>query len=222
MFYVVATPIGNLKDITERALQILRKADVVLAEDTRHTRRLLTAYQLSKPLERLDEHTTQSKISKILLWIKEGKDIALVTDAGTPAISDPGAKLVSAIYDEFGDGNIVPIPGPSAVSLALSASGFSANKYLFLGYPPKKKRRKLFFNEIAESKWTCVFFSTPHRILKDLAALKDAGTEKCIFVAREMTKQFETLYRGGIDKVQEKIQSDPQKGEYTVVVNKLF
>lgn len=220
MFYIVATPIGNLKDITERALQILRKADVVLAEDTRHTRRLLTAFQISKPLERLDEHTTQSKISKIFLWIKEGKDIALVTDAGTPTISDPGAKLVSAIYDEFQEGKIVPIPGACAVNLALSASGFSANKYLFLGYPPKKKRRKLFFKEVAESRWTCVFFSTPHGILKDLAALKDADPKKDIFIAREMTKQFETFYRGGIDEVNEKILKDPRKGEYTIVVEK--
>jgi 16S rRNA (cytidine1402-2'-O)-methyltransferase len=211
MLYIVATPIGNLQDITERALQILRKADVVLAEDTRHTRKLLTAFHLSKPLERLDEHTTQSKTSKILLWLKEGKNIALVTDAGTPGISDPGAKLVSAIYDEFEEGKIVPIPGSSAVSLALSASGCAANKYLFLGYPPKKKRRKLFFKEVADCKCTCVFFSTPHGILKDLAALKDAGADKCIFVAREMTKRFETLYRGDLDEVNEKIKNDPQK-----------
>jgi 16S rRNA (cytidine1402-2'-O)-methyltransferase len=149
-----------------------------------------------------------------------------VSDAGTPAISDPGTKLIAEIYNQAPTVPIISIPGPSAVTCAVSISGFNASQYLFLGYPPKKKRRNAFFKEIAACEKTCVFFSTPYRITKDLAALEaqleqtDVSANKTIFVAREMTKRFETLYRGGIGEVIQKIKNSPQKGEYTVVVGK--
>jgi 16S rRNA (cytidine1402-2'-O)-methyltransferase len=219
--YVVATPIGNLKDISKRALEILDFVDLILAEDTRQTKKLLFHYKIRKKLKRFDEYTSENQIKKILKDLKKGKEIALVSNAGTPVISDPGSKLINKIYEFSEKIKVVPIPGPSAVISALSICGFRGDSFCFLGYPPKKgKKRAIFFKEIISSPKTQVFFSTPHAIIKDLVDLKEAGLNgRDIFVAREMTKMFERFYWGNIEDILTKISQETQKGEYTVVIN---
>ncbi len=223
MLYVIATPIGNLEDLSYRAAKILKEVKLVLAEDTRVTKKLLSYVGSKAKLESLHEHTGFVKLQKIINELSQGLLAALVTDAGTPGISDPGAKFIDMIYKQDPKIKIIPIPGPSAVTLALSVCGFRAEKFCFWGYPPKKKGRKKFFKRIVQNSLTQVFFSTPQKIIKDLLELKEAGIgERQIFVAREMTKRFESYYRGHIDNVLEQIKKDPQKGEYTIVVNSNF
>ena len=219
--YVLATPIGNLDDISHRALKILEESDCILAEDTRRIRILLSHFRISKKVISFHQFSEEKKIQSVLALLKNNQSIALVSDAGTPTISDPGTKLVDAVYAKLPGDSIIPIPGPSAVIAALSVSGFSSHAFCFVGYAPKrKKRRETFFSAILASSLTGIFFSPPHGILEDLTDLKNAiaSKERRLFVAREMTKKFETLYRGNISEVLAKVMNDPQKGEYTVVV----
>jgi 16S rRNA (cytidine1402-2'-O)-methyltransferase len=224
--YIVATPIGNLEDISLRALRILKEVDLILCEDTRVTKKLLDRYQIKKPLLSYHQHSKLQKIDYIISLLKEGKNLALVSDSGTPGVSDPGNKLVNEVVKWLSDRvKIVPIPGPSALTCAASVSGFPMDKFLFLGFLPKKKKRKEVLKEILESKYPVIFYESPYRILKTLKELRDAMNSEQratnnILVARELTKKFETIYRGKIDEVIEKIEKSPVKGEFVVIVGK--
>jgi len=214
---IVATPIGNLLDITERALTTLREVDLILCEDTRVTKNLLTRYGIETPTESYHQHSDQKKLNKIIQNLNEGKHLALVTDAGTPGISDPGNRLIEELRLKIKDCLIVSLPGPSAVVSALSISGFPTDKFLFLGFPPHKKGRQMFFQEVADAKYTVAFYESNHRIKKALQSLSgvlDAKQQIC--VCRELTKKFETVYRGTIVEILEKDVSE--KGEFVIVV----
>jgi 16S rRNA (cytidine1402-2'-O)-methyltransferase len=222
MLYIIATPIGNLEDITLRALRILKEVDYILCEDTRVTQKLLAHYQISKPLISYHQHSKLAKTDFIAKLLKDGKNLALVSDAGTPGISDPGNQLVKIISnnDELQNVKIVPIPGPAAVITALSISGFPTDKFIFAGFPPHKKGRQTFFKEIVQAKETVVFYESTHRIEKALNELKIINNELKIIVARELTKKFESIYRGTPSEVLAKIKNDSSKGEFVIVVNK--
>jgi len=202
IFYIVSTPIGNLRDITFRAIEVLKGADFILCEDTRQTLKLLNHYDIQKPLVSYFQHSKLAKVDYILEQLRQGKNIALVSDAGTPGISDPGNKLISSIVEKAEKVEIISIPGPSALTAAASVSGFPMDKFLFLGFPPAKKKRKKFFEEVANSKYPVIFYESPYRIIKTLEELKNSLTANCrllntqIVVCRELTKRFETIYRG--------------------------
>ncbi len=222
ILYIVATPIGNLKDITFRAIETLKEVDLILAEDTRVSKRLLDFYEIKKPIISYHHHSSDAKKGEILKYLLEGKNIGLITDAGTPGISDPGNELIDYLLTKQPDIKVVPIPGVSAVTCALSVSGFNVNHFVFLGFLPKKKRNKL-MEWIKEGKLSFAFFESPFRIVKTLDFLKEQfGADKKIFIARELTKMHETLYRGTISDVKEELAgtetSNKVKGEIVVVV----
>jgi len=217
--YIIATPIGNLKDITLRALEILQSVDLILCEDTRVTSKLLAHYEIKKPLQSYHQHSKLAKVERILEALEEGKNIALVSDAGMPGISDPGGMLVEAVAKRFSDSVVVvPIPGANAALAVLSVSGFPTDRFLFLGFPPHKKGRKTFFDEVAAREETQVFYESKHRIEKALAELAERLGDRPIVVARELTKQFETIYRGTAAECLAKLQRDKILGEFVVVV----
>lgn len=213
MLYIVATPIGNLEDITLRALRILKEADLIACEDTRRTKILLDKYQIKKPLVSYHQHSHLQKIDYLIGELKAGKSIALVSDAGTPDIDDPGGILVNRAAKEGIE--VVPIPGPSSLSVALSVCGFYANSFLFLGFLPKKKGRKKLFDFLKEEKRLIAFFESPYRIIKTLKDFQEALGDREVCVCRELTKKFEEIYRGRISEVLLKIK---EKGEFTVVI----
>ena len=226
--YIVATPIGNLEDITLRAIRVLKEVDVVLCEDTRVTAKLLQKYDIKTPTLSYHSHSKLSKVEKIFSLLLEGKNLALVSDAGTPAISDPGSLLVSQIRErisgvngQISNASIVPIPGPSAAIAALSASGFPSSDFLFLGFLPHKKGRETLFKEIAESKRTVVFYESPHRIIKALTSLKEHLKNRKIAVARELTKIHEEFLSGTAEEVIEYFNANKEKirGEFVVMVS---
>lgn len=246
MLYIVATPIGNLEDISMRALRILGEVDFILCEDTRVTRKLLEHYQIKTETISCHQHTDDRKIAEILRLLEDGKDLALVSDAGTPGISDPGGKLVQAVIERFGeDMKVESIPGPSAVTAALSISGIPTDKFVFMGFPPHKKGRQTFLRKAVESEYPVVVYESKHRIIKFLEELEEAvktynrerkrKTEEdddepqkndsvytSVVVCRELSKMHETVYRGDIASVREKIISnkDDQRGEFVVVIGK--
>ncbi len=173
--YIVATPIGNLKDITFRALEILKGVDLILCEDTRVTKKLLHYYQIKTSTLSYYQYSKLKKVNYILNQFQQGKNLALVSDAGTPGISDPGNKLIEQVVEKMGNRvKIIPIPGPSALTAAASVSGFPMDKFLFLGFPPAKRKRIKFFEEVTNSKYPVIFYESPHRILKSLRDLKKA------------------------------------------------
>ncbi|MFA6076675.1 MAG: 16S rRNA (cytidine(1402)-2'-O)-methyltransferase [Candidatus Paceibacterota bacterium] len=243
-FYIVATPIGNMGDITLRAIETLKSVDLILCEDTRETKKILDKYGINKPTmsypsdDVVGKDNRQSKLAKILTLLEEGKNLALVSDAGTPTISDPGAMLVSKIKEKFnltpsplsltrrGVGGevsvqVIPIPGPSAVITALSASGLPTHEFTFLGFLPHKKGRETLFKEIASAERTMVFYESPHRILKTLESLIKFSPEKKVCIARELTKIYEEFKTGSPTEVLEYLNKNPmkQKGEFTVIVS---
>ena len=226
ILYIVATPIGNLKDITLRALEILKQADLILCEDTRQTIKLLSHYNISKPLISYFQHSKISKIDYILEQLKQGECLALVTDAGTPGISDPGGKLVEIITTRLPSSIIIPIPGPSALITALSISGFPSDKFIFMGFPPAKKSREKFFKKVVSAEYTVVLYESVHRILKTLKQLNKVYQVLSIkyqaTICRELTKQFESIYRGSADEILKILESDKNnlKGEFVVIINK--
>jgi 16S rRNA (cytidine1402-2'-O)-methyltransferase len=219
ILYIIATPIGNLEDITLRALETLKSVDLILCEDTRVTKKLLERYDIKKPLQSYHQHSKLAKVEQILDMLSGGKNIALVSDAGTPGISDPGGALVQKVVEHFGDDvQIIPIPGANAALSALSVSGFPTDHFVFLGFPPHKKGRKTFFDEIALREETQVFYESKHRIEKALIELAERLGDRPIMVARELTKQFETIYRGTAGECLAKLQSDKILGEFVVTV----
>jgi len=218
--FVVATPLGHLGDLTARAAETLRRVPVVVAEDTRHSRKLLSHLGAHPRLLSSHAHSGPGSARAVLASLGEGEDVALVTDAGTPAISDPGAELVRAVRKAgFG---VVPIPGPSAVAAALSAAGFPADRYLFLGFLPRKgSERTRFLARIAREEWTTVLFEAPGRVealLADLAAV--CGGERSAAVARELTKIHEEFRHGSLEELGAHYRRDGEgaRGECTVLI----
>lgn len=216
--YVVATPLGHLGDLSPRASEVLRSVAVVAAEDTRRTRQLLSHLGASPRLLSYHAHSDPGRAATLLEILAEGRDVALVTDAGTPAISDPGSALVAAVWEA--GGRVVPIPGPSAVATALSAAGFPADRFLFLGFLPRQgSGRRRLVKIAAESEWTVVLFESGNRLgplLGDLAAA--AGAERRAAVARELTKLHEEIRRGTLGGLQAHYDQAEARGEVTVVV----
>lgn len=221
ILYIVATPIGNLQDITLRAIETLKEVDLILCEDTRVTQKLLSHYGIKTPTLSYHQHSKLNKVEHILELLGQGKNLALVSDAGTPGISDPGNKLVQkAIESLKGLVRIVPIPGSCAVTASASISGFPVDRFLFLGFPPLKNKRKKFFEEVAGSKYSVIFYESTYRIIKTLKELNSLVGEREIVVCRELTKKFETIYRGKIGEVIKEIDGGEIRGEFTVIVGK--
>lgn len=216
--YIVATPIGNLKDITLRALETLKEVDLIVAEDTRVTSRLLQAYEIVKPMMAYHQHSENEE--KIIKLLKSGKNVALVSDAGTPGVNDPGGKLVEAILRTKLNISIVPIPGPSAIMSLLSIAGIPLETFLYKGFVPNKKGRETFMKELNASEVPVVFFESVHRIEKLLEQMaKFFEPHKRLIVGREMTKMFETVYRGSVEEVREQLLAGQVKGEFVVLVH---
>lgn len=215
--YLVATPIGNLEDLSPRAVRILREARLVAAEDTRHTRALFTHFGLHTPLTSYFEHNKLAKLDKILAELALG-DVALVSDAGTPAINDPGYELVKAALEA---GHAVsPIPGPSAPIAALAASGLPTDSFLYLGYLPRKSsERKAFVAKIASLPYTLIFFETPHRLLDSLTDLETVFGDRQMCAAREISKIHEEFVRGRISEVCAHFAEREPRGEFVLVVS---
>ncbi|MFA5777531.1 MAG: 16S rRNA (cytidine(1402)-2'-O)-methyltransferase [Parcubacteria group bacterium] len=218
ILYIVATPIGNLGDITLRALETLKSVDYVACEDTRVTSKLLNHYSIQKTLISYHQHSELKKIDLIINKLKEGKNIALVTDAGTPGISDPGNILVAeAVKNNI---EIHPIPGASALASMISIAGIDLQKFLFLGFPPHKKGRETFFKEVISLKYPVIYYESPHRFIKNLELLKLLECQKRIIIGRELTKIFEEIKRGNTDEILSYYQEngDKIKGEFVVIV----
>lgn len=219
--YLITTPIGNLEDITRRAIRILNKVDLILAEDTRKTEKLLSHLKINnKKLLSYFEGNQWDRIPQAINQLQQGRDVGLVTDAGSPLIADPGYQLVQSVLKQ--NFSIVPIPGPSAVITALMGSGLPCDKFAFLGYPPKKEGKKLnFFKSVFKEDSvikTFVFYESPNRLNETLELLNKNFEDLSITVAREMTKKFEEFVRGDVSKVLEKFEDKEVKGEITVVV----
>lgn len=218
VLYIVATPIGNLEDITKRALRILSEVDLILCEDTRVTQKLLSRYEIKTPTLSYHQHSKLNKVEYILGLLKQGKNLALVSDAGTPGISDPGGQLVSKVYS-LGF-KVIPVPGPSAVTAAAGISGFPMERFLFLGFPPMKNKRKKFFKEVAGSKYSVIFYESPYRIIKTLKELSSLMSDRNIVVCRELTKKFETIYRGKVKDILNQLIKEEIRGEFVVIINR--
>jgi 16S rRNA (cytidine1402-2'-O)-methyltransferase len=217
MLYIVSTPIGNLEDITLRALRVLREVDLIAAEDTRRTRQLLSHYGIHKPLVSYHEHNRRARAESLLTEIREGRSVALVTDAGTPGISDPGEHLVKRIIQESIP--IVPVPGASALIAALSVSGLPTESFLFYGFlPSKATARKKLLLSLQGRPETLIFYESPKRLNAFLEEAAGILGERQVVVAREMTKVFEEIYRGTASQILNEIGEDDVKGEVTVVM----
>ncbi len=215
--YLVATPIGNLEDITLRAIRTLREVDLIAAEDTRHTRKLLNHYDITTPLLSYHEHNKEEQKSRILKALAEG-DVALVSDAGTPGLSDPGYELICAILEE--DHEIRPIPGPSAPIAALVASGLPTDAFLFLGYLPRRSgERKKVLQSVFNEHRTMLFFEVPHRLNQTLEEFDVIlGEDRQLAVCRELTKVHEEILRGTVREIREHFKEIEPRGEFTLVV----
>lgn len=218
VLYVVGTPIGNLEDITLRAIRTLGEVDLVAAEDTRKTRRLLTHHGIDRPLVSLHEHNEERRAAELISKLDQGTAIALVSDAGTPTLSDPGYRLVKDVLDA--GIHVVPIPGPSAGVAALSVSGLPTDAFLFLGFPPRKRaKRRKFLLQAAGERPTLVFYESPKRVADLLADLKDVMGERRAVLSREMTKTYEEFIRGTLNDIIAEIQRRKEiKGECTLLV----
>jgi 16S rRNA (cytidine1402-2'-O)-methyltransferase len=217
--YIVATPIGNLEDITLRALRMLKEVDLIACEDTRVTSKLLSHYNISKPLTSLHQHSGRGQFEKIIEQLKNGKNVAYASDAGTPGVSDPGNKLVEVALSE--NIVVVPIPGASALTALISVAGIDMKSFVFLGFPPHKKGRETFFKKVALEELPVMYYDSPHRTIKNLELLEKFSDAKKIIVGRELTKMFEEIVRGNIIDIKKHFESHPEKmkGEFVVVVH---
>ena len=218
MLYLVATPIGNLEDITIRAKRILNEVDLVLAEDTRKSGALLKSLGIKKPFLSFHDHNEGQRIKQVVAHLKEKKNVALISNAGTPTISDPGYKLVRECKKEGIE--VTSIPGPSSIINALALSSLPHEKFIFLGYLPRKKNAQKKFLE--ETKWfagAVVFFESPYRIEKALKAVKEVFGDKMVALAREMTKKFEEIIECRVGEAIEKIGKKEPKGEFTIIID---
>lgn len=229
ILYIVGTPIGNLEDITYRAVRVLGEVDLIACEDTRHTKILLDKYGIKKPLVSYHQHSQITKIDYLIGELKSGKNIALVTDAGTPGISDPGGYLIEKVLEYYsnkvieGKIQIIPIPGPSAITTLLSISGMPTDSFLFLGFLPKKKGRQTLFRNLLKTSAlklyeVVIFYESPYRIAQTLKEFQLLVGNYDVVVGRELTKQFEEIYRGKISEAISYFDNKDNKGEFTVIV----
>jgi len=225
VLYIVATPIGNLEDITLRAIRTLKETDLVVCEDTRTTKKLLDRYKILAPTMSFYQNMRKGgavkpvpKLEKIIGELKSGKNIALVTDAGTPGISDPGNQLVEkAVKSGIA---VIPIPGASAITALASVSGIDLSGFAFLGFPPHKKGRETFFKELAVFNYPVIYFESPHRLVKNLELIKSLAPDKKVILGRELTKMFEEIVRGNVGEVLNYFEENKNKvkGEFTVII----
>ncbi len=221
--YLVPTPIGNLEDMTLRAIRVLKEVDLILCEDTSVTHRLLKEYDIVTKTSNFFAQSPQAKLQKVVEMLRDGQTIALVSDAGTPTISDPGVILVDAVRRELPECKVIALPGASALTTALSASGISSSEFVYLGFLPHKKGRETLFKEIAESDRTIVFYESVHRIEKTLVSLVESlDGNRLVVIARELSKMHEEVVRGSARTVKEyfETQQDKVRGEFVVIVEK--
>jgi len=211
--YIVATPIGNLEDITLRAIRILKEVSAIACEDSRVTRTLLNRYEIKTPVITYHQHSSSSEVLKKL---NQGEDIALVTDAGTPGIQDPGGKLVHEVLDA--GIKVVPIPGASAVTTALSAVGVNADAFYFLGFLPKKQGRQTLFSEMAGLDIPVIIYESPMRVNKTLKDIEQYLGNRQVVVARELTKKFEEIKQGSVTELIDKFSKQKPKGEFVLII----
>ena len=221
MLYIVSTPIGNLQDITLRALEVLKTVDLIAAEDTRHTKILLDHYQIATPLTSYFEHNEKNKAGHLIELLRDGKNIALVTDAGTPGISDPGYRLVNLAKEQ--NIPLTVIPGPCALIAALSLSALPMDSFVFAGFlPVKTAGRKKKFEEFKSEQRTIIFYESPHRILKTLADIAEVLPDWNVVAAREITKKFEEVRRGTAGEILEYFKKHTLKGEFVILLKSPF
>jgi len=222
---IIATPIGNLKDITLRALEELKKADVILCEDTRVSAKLLNHYGINKPLLSYHQHSQLKKLKQVVSLLTQGKNLALISDAGTPGINDPGNQLIKYLKEELPTLKIEPIPGSSALTAAASVSGINLDRFLFLGFLPQKKKRSRYLLEIINSPYPVIFYESPYRLSKTIKEIKKLNEEKegekGILVFKELTKKFEKIYQGDFETVERLLEKDKIKGEYVLIIFKI-
>jgi len=218
--YVVGSPIGNLEDITFRALRILKEVDFIAAEDTRHTQILLDRYGLKKPLISYHEHNEKTQSLRLIRLLHQGKNIALVSDAGTPTLSDPGFRLVrEAVRERL---RAVPIPGPSAVTACLSVSGLPTDRFVFEGFlPSKKKQRRERLRELSRERRTLILFEAPHRLRKSLLDLLEVFGDREVTMGREVTKMFEEFFHGRLKDLTDRLDREEIRGESTLLIGGL-
>lgn len=215
--HVVATPIGNLADVSSRAIETLRLADLILCEDTRHTQRLLAHHGIKRPLLSFHEHNEVQRVPALIKRLQSGANIALVSDAGTPTISDPGYRLITAAVEAGIP--ITPVPGPSAVTTLLSVCGLPTDRFVFEGFlPPKSGRRQRRLSELAGERRTIVLFDSPHRISRTLSECRDAWGERRACLGRELTKRFEEIRHGTLSELAAWAGGRIIKGEITLIV----
>jgi len=216
---IIGTPIGNLSDISARALEALRAADAIFAEDTRVTAKLLARYEIAKRAIRADEEVSDRVLPLIIERLEKGENLAFVTDAGTPGVSDPGWRIVRGVRSALPRATITPIPGPSAVAAALSVSGMNAGSFTFLGYPPHQKGRRTFFDAVISSPVRpVVFYESPHRMEKALKELAERDPERLVIVLRELTKLHEEIVSGTPQEVLTKLGANVARGEFVIIV----
>lgn len=216
ILYIVATPIGNLEDVTVRALRVLRDVDLIAAEDTRHTKKLLSHYDISKRMISYWGEKEKVRAEEVINSLKEGQDVALVTDAGTPGISDPGEVVIRRAAEEGIE--IVPVPGPSAIITALSVSGLDTREFLFIGFlSPKNTQRLKKLRELRFEKRTLIFYEAPHRLLEFLADMRDVLGERRVTVCHELTKFNEKVYRGNLSTILDMLEEEVIAGEYVII-----
>ena len=217
ILYIVSTPIGNLEDITLRALRVLKEVDCIAAEDTRHTRKLLTHFGISRPLVSYWGAKEKVKAEEVLEMLREGRDVALVTDAGTPGISDPGAVVIERAIEE--DIPVIPVPGPSALIAALSVSGLPTREFLFVGFlQPKRSQRIKRLEELSREQRTMILYESPHRLLDTLDDMLEVLGDRRVAVSHELTKFNESIHRGSLSDVIEEIEGGVIAGEYVIVI----
>ena len=216
--FVVATPIGNLQDISFRAVETLKKVNCIFAEDTRTSKKLINHYDIDTKLYSYHDHSSEKEIARLLDILKDHKDVALISDAGTPTISDPGYSLIRQCINEGID--VIPIPGASALTAAISASGLPSDAFAFIGFLPTKKGRKKKISSLENLDMTIVLFESPHRLIKTLNQLKEALGERPIVVARELTKLYEEIIRGNFSSTIEFFETKKIKGEIVIMIGK--
>ena len=216
--FVVATPIGNLQDISFRAVETLKKVNCIFAEDTRTSKKLINHYDIDTKLYSYHDHSSEKEIARLLDILKDHKDVALISDAGTPTISDPGYSLIRQCINEGID--VIPIPGASALTAAISASGLPSDTFAFIGFLPTKKGRKKKISSLENLDMTIVLFESPHRLIKTLNQLKEALGERPIVVARELTKLYEEIIRGNFSSAIEFFEAKKIKGEIVIMIGK--
>lgn len=216
ILYIVSTPIGNLRDITLRALDVLKSVDLIASEDTRRTRILLQHYDINRPLLSYYTYNKQQRTASIVHALKEGKSVALVSEAGTPCVSDPGYFLIHAVIEE--GLQVMPIPGPSALLAAIAVAGLPVDRFIFEGFLPAKKGRQKRLRELAQEKRSIILFEGPHRIIRLLKEILEAMENRRVMIGREMTKMYEEFFRGTVSDALTYFSAAKVRGEFVIIV----